>query len=133
MSTYLDFLDGKVMIRGAGDAQKFVDKLEREAGVTWESRRIGVVRFQYWGEASSNWEQVLSSALAEYASAWEIKAKEEWFDPVRIWKNESGEGKVCGTQLFYYPGLEDDFIRHLPQEVIDRIKGTGKDNMPHVL
>jgi hypothetical protein len=133
MSTYLDFLDGEVTLRIAGNAQKFVDKLERDAGVTWESRRIGVVYFKYWGEASSDWEQVLSNALNEYADAWDIEAKEKWFNPVRFWKNKSGEGKVYGKQIFYYPGFEDDFIRHLPQEVIDRIKGTGQDNMPHVL
>lgn len=126
MSTYLDFLNGDVTLRNASDAQKFVEKLERDAGVTLDHVRIGEIYFRYWGEARSNWAQVLLSALNEYASEWDIEAKEKWFDPVRIYKSESRKGKVCGTQLFYYPGFEDDFIRQLPKEVIDRIKGPGK-------
>ena len=87
MSTCLEFLTGEVMIRDAGNTKKFLDELENNAGVTWDRRRIGVVYFQYWGEASSNWAQVLSNALNEYASAWNIEAKEEGCDHVRIWKS----------------------------------------------
>lgn len=126
MSTYLDFLNGDVTLRNASDAQKFVEKLERDTGVTLDHVRIGEIYFRYWSEARSNWAQVLLSALNEYASEWDIEAKEKWFDPVCIYKSESRKGKVCGTQLFYYPGFEDDFIRQLPKEVIDRIKGPGK-------
>ena len=126
MSTYLDFLNGDVTLRNAGDAKKFVEKLEHDAGVTFDHVRIGVIYFRYWGEARSNWAQALLSVLNEYASEWDIEAKEECCDPVRIYKNESRKGKVCGTQLFYYPGFEDELIRQLPKKVIDRIKGAER-------
>lgn len=131
MSTYLDFLNGDVTLRNASDAQKFVEKLERDAGVTLDHVRIGEIYFRYWGEARSNWAQALLSALNEYASEWDIEAKEECCDPVRIYKNESRKGKVCGTQLFYYPGFEDELIRQLPKKVIDRIKGAKENVAKH--
>lgn len=125
MSTCLEFLTGEVMIRDAGNTQKFLDELDHNAGVTWERRRIGVIYFQYWGEVSSNWAQVLSNALNEYADTWDIEAKQELCDPVRIWKSKSGKGEVRGTQLTYYPGFEEDFIQQLPDEVVNAIKAKG--------
>lgn len=86
MSTCLEFLTGEVTIRDVGNTKKFIDELD-DAGVTWERRRIGVIYFQYCGEASSNWAQVMSGALNEYADTWNIEAKEEGCDQVRIWKS----------------------------------------------
>ena len=106
MSTFLESMDGRVTLRNADDAQKFVD--------------------EYWGETTSDWEHVLSSALAEHASGWDVEAKQELCDPVRIWKSKSGEGDVCGTSLIYYPGFEDEFIRSLPDEIVKAFKEKGE-------
>ena len=124
MSTYLESMDGRVTLRNADDAQKFVDELERNAymrdgdGVTCECERPGVLHFQYWG--------VLSSALAEHASVWDIEVKQELCDPVRIWSGKSGKGEVRGTQLTYYPGFEEDFIQQLPDEIVKAFKEKGE-------
>lgn len=132
MSTFLESVDGRVTLRDAGDAQKFVEELERNAymrdgdGVTCECERPGVLHFQYWGETTSDWEQVLSSALAEHASGWDIEVKQELCDPVRIWSGKSGKGEVCGTPLTYYPGFEDEFIRSLPDEIVKTFKEKGE-------
>lgn len=135
MSTCLESMNGLVTLRNADDAQKFVNELERNAymhdgdGVTWECERPGVIHLQYWGETSSDWSLLLSSALNEYAVEWDVEAKEELGDPVRIYKSESRKGEVCGTQLTYYPGFEEDFIQQLPDEVVNAIKAKGeKDN-----
>lgn len=132
MSTYLAFLDGEVTLRNADDAHKLVDELERNAymrdgdGVTCEGKRPGVIHLQYWGETSTDWALVLSRVLNEYASEWDIEAKQELCNPVRIWKSKSGGGKVCGTSLTYYPGFEENFIQQLPDEIVKAFKAKGE-------
>jgi len=127
MSTYVEWLDGQVTLKNAADAEQFADELMDNAFpdcFVWKWERPGVMNIQSNGDTSFKWQQALSSTLAEYASAWDIEAKEECCDPVRLFKFKIGqnEGAVDGTQLIYYPGFEDEFIRQLPDQVDRCIK-----------
>ena len=125
MSTYMEWLEGQATLKNADDAEQFANELQDNAfpdGFFWKWDHPGIIYMQASGDAYFEWQPVLSSTLTKYASAWDIEAKEECCDPVRLFKNDQKEKTVEGTQLIYYPGFEDDFLRQLPKKVIDRIK-----------
>ena len=123
MRTYLEYINGYVTLRNAGEAE-FTAVLARlvHDGVTYKLERPDVIHFSCRGNTTWRWNQELSSALEKYASAWDIEAKEEYCDPVRLFKSDQREKMVYGTQLIYYPGFEDDFIQQLPDEIVKAFK-----------
>ena len=130
MSTYVEWLDGQVTLKNAADAEQFADELMDNAFpdcFVWKWERPMVMNIQSNGDTYFEWQQALSNTLTKYASAWDIEAKEECCDPVRLFKIGQNEGTVDGTQLIYYPGFEENFIQQLPNEVIKAFKGKGEN------
>lgn len=129
MSEYIEWMEGQVTLKNLYDAEmdaeSLADELERYAfpeGFVWKLDRPGIMHIQAYGDEFIDWKQVLLINLTEYASAWDIEAKEECCDPVRLFKIGQNEGAVDGTQLIYYPGFEEDFVRQLPDQVDRWIK-----------
>lgn len=128
MSTYIEEMWGRVALKNEADAEKFANVLDADVvpdGIDWNWDSRGVINFSARSEAYSDWHSEMLRVLDKFCSAWDIEVKEEECDPVRIFKGERGEGEVCGTQLTYYPGFEDDFVRHMPREIIEKIKIKG--------
>lgn len=134
MSEYIEWMEGQVTLKNLYDAEmdaeSLADELERYAfpeGFVWKLDRPGIMHIQAYGDEFIDWKQVLLINLTEYASAWDIEAKEECCDPVRLFKIGQNEGAVDGTQLIYYPGFEEDFVRQLPDEIVKAFKAKGEN------
>lgn len=124
MSTYLEHFVLVASLKPGVSAECFEKALVNRfsSSVSVDQHKNGIVSAFGADDVGFNWEDRLSEILEEYCESWDVEAQEELCEPLRFYKERGGEATVVsGTEFVYYPGFEEEFIKRIPPEVIQKV------------
>ena len=128
MSTFLDYLAGNAKMKPGKQVTDMAKQFREH--VLWEEcfvidRYDGIASIDGSGETTREWENNLEDILSEFCISWAVDGQEKCCEPWRFYKTENGKPeRVIGTNLVYFTGFEDEFIKQLPDEVIEKMKAS---------